>query len=235
MLFEVLLYSFLSGITVFIGALSSYYFEQNVHNQILKDKIIHFLVAFGTGIMLSAIAFVLIPKGMENLDILTSSSVFISGAIAFYFLDSYIQKSNTNISQVLAMLLDFIPESIALGALFVYDHEVGILLALFIGLQNLPESFNSYIDLRRSRFSIKSSLVLLFFLSFIGVIFSSLGYFFLDDKIEVTSGLMLFASGGILYLIFQDIAPSIKTKNSRFIAMGVNLGFVIGMFGEALI
>jgi len=235
MLFEVLLYSFLSGITVFIGALSSYYFEQNVHNQILKDKIIHFLVAFGTGIMLSAIAFVLIPKGMENLDILTSSSVFISGAIAFYFLDSYIQKSNTNISQVLAMLLDFIPESIALGALFVYDHEVGILLALFIGLQNLPESFNSYIDLRRSRFSIKSSLVLLFFLSFIGVIFSSLGYFFLDDKIEITSGLMLFASGGILYLIFQDIAPSIKTKNSRFIAMGVNLGFVIGMFGEALI
>lgn len=235
MLFEVLLYSFLSGITVFIGALSSYYFEQNVHNQILKDKIIHFLVAFGTGIMLSAIAFVLIPKGMENLDILTSSSVFISGAIAFYFLDSYIQKSNTNISQVLAMLLDFIPESIALGALFVYDHEVGILLALFIGLQNLPESFNSYIDLRRSRFSIKSSLILLFFLSFIGVIFSSLGYFFLDDKIEVTSGLMLFASGGILYLIFQDIAPSIKTKNSRFIAMGVNLGFVIGMFGEALI
>jgi len=235
MLFEVILFSFLSGITVFIGALFSYYFEQNVQNKILKDRIIHFLVAFGTGIMLSAIAFVLLPKGMENLDILTSSSIFISGAIAFYFLDSYIQKSNTNISQVLAMLLDFIPESIALGALFVYDHEVGILLALFIGLQNLPESFNSYIDLRRSRFSIKSSLILLFFLSFIGVIFSSLGYFFLDDKIEVTSGLMLFASGGILYLIFQDIAPSIKTKNSRFIAMGVNLGFVIGMFGEALI
>jgi len=46
---------------------------------------------------------------------------------------------------------------------------------------------------------------------------------------------MLFASGGILYLIFQDIAPSLRLKSSRYIAIGVNLGFIIGMMGEALL
>mgnify|MGYP000038246183 FL=1 len=235
MLLEVLIFSFFAGITVFIGGLGSAYFEEHLHNKILKEKIIHFLVAFGTGIMLAAVSFVLIPKGMHNVSLFTSVFVFLLGAITFYYLDAFIEKNSAKIPQVLAMLLDFIPESIALGALFVYDHKVGILLALFIALQNLPESFNSYLELRKSNLSKKKSLVILFALSFIGVIFSSLGYMFLDDKIEITSCLMLFASGGILYLIFQDIAPSLRLKSSRYIAIGVNLGFIIGMMGEALL
>ena len=235
MLFEVILFSFIAGITVFLGGLSSYFFEQTINNRGLKRKIVHFLTAFVTGIMLSAVVFVLIPKGMEGLNIASSVIIFLIGAITFYYLDSFIQKNSAKIPQVLAMLLDFIPESIALGALFVYDHNVGILLAIFIAFQNFPESFNSYIELRNSNFSKYKSLIILFCLSFIGVVFSLFGYYFLKDTYEITSALMIFAAGGILYLIFQDIAPSIRVKNSRFLAMGVNLGFIIGMLSEALV
>jgi ZIP family zinc transporter len=44
---------------------------------------------------------------------------------------------------------------------------------------------------------------------------------------------MLFASGGILYLIFQDIAPSLKYKNNRILAIGVNIGFIVGIYGNS--
>ena len=46
---------------------------------------------------------------------------------------------------------------------------------------------------------------------------------------------MVFASGGILYLIFQDIAPNVKLKRAWIPALVANLGFLIGIIGEKLI
>lgn len=235
MLYQVVLFSLLAGSTVFIGGVISYYFENRVHDKFLKELVLHYLIAFATGIMLSAISFVLIPKGMIDMPILSSVLLFLMGGIAFYFLDIYIQKNRQNIPQVLAMLLDFIPESIALGAVFVYDYKTGILLSIFIALQNLPESFNSYIELKRLKHSSYKALRILFLLSFIGALFSILGYFFLSNDTKITSSLMLFSAGGIMYIIFQDIAPLLQFKKRKTIAFGVNLGFIIGMLGEALI
>ncbi|MCB0493043.1 MAG: hypothetical protein KDC93_11575 [Cyclobacteriaceae bacterium] len=45
------------------------------------------------------------------------------------------------------------------------------------------------------------------------------------------AALMLFSSGGIVYLIFQDIAPMSKMKKSWFPALGASLGFLVGMLG----
>lgn len=235
MLSNIILFSLLSGITVFIGGLISYFFEKSTISEKVKDVFIHFLIAFSTGIMLAAIAFVLIPQGMQNLSIYISVVLFLLGAVSFYFLDNFIQRNNTKVPQIMAMLLDFIPESIALGAMFAYDYKIGMLLAIFIALQNLPEAFNSYIELKASKFSSRKSLLVLFFLSFIGLFFSMIGYFFLDDKIEITALLMVFASGGIMYLIFQDIAPTLKSKRTKLVALGVNFGFIIGMLGEGLL
>lgn len=233
--YEIIIFAFLAGSTVFIGAVFSYFFEKTVLNRKIKIKIVHFLTAFATGIMLSAVSFVLVPKGMHGLNIVYAIFIFLLGALVFYFLDDYIHKNKTSIPQFLSMLLDFIPESIALGAVFVIDYQTGILLAIFIACQNLPEAFTSYIELRASAFSKLKALIMLFILSFAGVIFASLGYFFLQNQPFLTSSLMLFAAGGILYLIFEDIAPSMKLKNSRFITFGVNLGFIVGMLGEALV
>ena len=62
-----------------------------------------------------------------------------------------------------------------------------------------------------------------------------LGHFFLSESPEVTAFLMVFASGGILYLLFQDIIPDSKLKNSWIPSLGATLGFVIGMIGEKII
>ncbi|ADG93788.1 ZIP family metal transporter [Arcobacter nitrofigilis DSM 7299] len=235
MLYEIILFSLLAGSTVFIGGLISYYFESRVHNKELKELIIHYLIAFSTGVMLSAISFVLVPDGMLELPVLLSTSLFILGGLSFFFFDKLIEKNRYKIPQVIAMLLDFIPESIALGAVFVYNHNVGILLSIFIALQNLPESFNSYTELKNLKHSSYKALFILFILSFVGLIFSLLGYVFLDDKILITSSLMLFSAGGIMYIIFQDIAPLLEYKKRKLIAIGVNFGFIIGMLGESII
>ncbi|MCP4264037.1 MAG: divalent cation transporter, partial [Candidatus Brocadiaceae bacterium] len=111
----------------------------------------------------------------------------------------------------------------------------GLLLAIFIGLQNLPESFNSYLDLRKSGYTSGKCLFILFLLSFTGVIAAISGHYLLSNIPKLTASLMLFSSGGILYLIFQDIAPMSKLKNTWFPALGASFGFLVGMIGQKIL
>jgi len=177
MLTQILIFSGFAGSTVFIGGLLANYFNDSINNSPNKDTITHTLMSFGGGIILSALALVLIPKGMEELELLPLILAFISGALLFMFIDIQLSKTGGKTATLLAMLMDFIPESIALGAVFAADINAAILLAVFIGLQNLPEAFNSYRDLVSSGFSSKRTLLILFFLSFIGIAGALLGHF----------------------------------------------------------
>jgi len=234
-IYKIILYSAFSGITVFIGGLLSKFYGGSFKTDNSKTELLHFITAFGGGILVAAIALVLVPRGMEELNLPILMLAFITGALSVFFIDRKLQKSGNTLSQLLAMLLDFIPEAIALGAIFATDPNTGILLAIFIGLQNLPESFNSFQDLKKNGLSDKKSLIILLFLSCSGVIGAIIGFLFLKDLPQITTFLMVFASGGILYLIFQDIAPNVKLKRSWLPALGANLGFLIGMIGEKLI
>ncbi|MBW2237673.1 MAG: divalent cation transporter [Deltaproteobacteria bacterium] len=234
-LFKIILYSFLAGVTVFLGGLLSKYFERYFQDGFVKEEILHTSIAFGGGIIVAAVALVLVPEGMNVLPLAPMAIIFLTGAIIFFFLDRYIEKKGGAISQLLAMLMDFVPEAIALGAVFGTDHNLGLLLAIFIGFQNFPESFNSYLDLRTSGYSSQKCLLILFLLSFSGIIAALLGYYLLSNMPKLTASMMLFSSGGILYLIFQDIAPMSKLKKSWFPALGASFGFLVGMIGQKIL
>jgi len=234
-LFKIILYSSFAGVTVFLGGLLSKYFERYFQDGLVKEEVLHTSIAFGGGIIIAAVAFVLVPEGMNVLPLAPMAILFLTGAVIFFFLDRYIEKKGGTISQLLAMLMDFVPEAIALGAVFATDPNLGLLLAIFIGLQNLPESFNSYLDLRNSGYTSKKCLLILLSLSFSGVLAAILGYYLLGNMPQLTASLMLLSSGGILYLIFQDIAPMSKLKKSWFPALGANFGFLVGMTGQKIL
>jgi ZIP family zinc transporter len=87
----------------------------------------------------------------------------------------------------------------------------------------------------KTHYAIRKSLFILFLLSLSEDISALTGYYLLADRPITESGLMLFSSGGIVYLIFQDIAPTSKLKKSWISALGASLGFMVGMIGvEAL-
>jgi ZIP family zinc transporter len=70
---------------------------------------------------------------------------------------------------------------------------------------------------------------------FSGVLAAISGYYLLSNMPQITASLMLLSSGGILYLIFQDIAPMSKLKKSWIPALGVNFGFLVGMIGQKIL
>jgi len=68
---KIILYSGLSGITVFIGGIIAQLVEKKSSStSLLKKEINHGISAFGGGIIVSALALVLIPKGIEKLAVL---------------------------------------------------------------------------------------------------------------------------------------------------------------------
>jgi ZIP family zinc transporter len=226
---KIILFSFASGITVIVGGFLA---RMNLLPRGEAGReISHSIVAFGAGVIVAAVAFVLTPRAINQLSLLVIVSVFLAGAVVFLLLDRFIARHGGRLAQLIAMSLDYVPEAIALGAVFSYDQQTGLLLALFIGLQNLPESYNAFGDLVRSGFSPNKSLLILLPFSFIGIIAAIIGYSFLSDNESVLSSLMLFSAGGILYLVFQDIAPMIKYKSHRVPAFSAALGFLIGILG----
>ncbi|WP_339926247.1 ZIP family metal transporter [uncultured Cyclobacterium sp.] len=235
MLIKIILFSGFSGITVFIGGLLANYFNHHIKEKAIKYEIIHALMSFGAGIILSALALVLVPQGMEKLELFPLVGTFLIGAILFMFIDWYLAKKGGQVATLLAMMMDFVPESIALGATFAINPKMATLLAVIIGLQNLPEAFNSFRELVQSGFTIRKTLFIFFFLSFSGMIGALIGHFYLSDYPDLTAYLMVFASGGILYLLIQDIIPESKLKNNYLSSLGAIIGFLVGIIGEKII
>ena len=61
------------------------------------------------------------------------------------------------------------------------------------------------------------------------------GYVFLPPHPEITGIVMCAASGGILFLMFQDIAPQVPLKNRLGPPLGAVAGFLLGLAGDLLI
>jgi len=232
-LIAIVLLTLLAGLAMPLGAVLAN--RKFIINALLESEFKHFIIAFGGGTLISAVALVLVPEGSHNLSISASVLCLAAGALLFMWLDILQYKCKTSASQLLAMLADFIPESLALGATFSVNHEMGVLLAFLIAMQNLPEGFNAFDELKKTSTYTSSKIILLFTLfSFLGPICGVIGFIWLVDSPLVLSGIMLFASGGILYSVFQDIAPQVPLKNHFFPPMGAVCGFLLGLVGYML-
>lgn len=207
---------------------------EHIRQDWLEKEFRHSVLAFGAGALLSAVALVLVPEGIKHQTVVPAAFWFVAGGFGFMLLDMLLKKINTPASQLAAMLADFIPESIALGAAFSADPQTAILLAGIIALQNLPEGFNAYRELHKAADSSWRLIGRFAAMALLGPLAGCAGYFFLQEQQQIVSAIMLFAAGGILYSVFQDMAPQVKLERHWAPPMGAVLGFMLGVAGFML-
>lgn len=231
---EVIVLTTLAGSTIPIGGFLAKI--ERIHPRWLEEEFRHSIIAFGGGVLLAAVALVLVPVGIEELNPLTAAAAILIGGVCFMIIDRILATHQNSASQLIAMLLDFVPESLALGATFANGGSVGMLLAILIGLQNLPEGFNAYRELRSS-VTMKKHLILPGFclLVLLGPLAGLIGFYLLSRVPQMVGLTMLFAAGGILYLTFQDIAPQAKLARRWAPALGAVLGFVFGLIAQMVV
>ncbi len=231
---EALLFSLLAGAMIPLGGILAQ--RENIRPNWLEQEFRHSVIAFGGGVLLAAIAFVLVPGGTADLPAWASMAAMGAGGIAFARLDLWIAQRLGKAGQLVAMLADFLPEAVALGALFATGSEAAPLLALMIGLQNLPEGFNAYRELAAAgHYGPRRVLTVFLACAALGPLAALAGLVWLATAPAVTGALMLFAAGGLLYLIFQDIAPQTPLDRRWAPPLGAVAGFMAGLLGHLLI
>ncbi|MFV8816777.1 ZIP family metal transporter [Haliea sp. E17] len=231
---QITLLTLFAGIAMPIGAAIAG--AEHIRPRWLENEVRHSVIAFGGGALLAAIALVLVPEGIRNLPPLWIVLCFMGGGVCFMLLDAHLAARGTPASQLMAMLSDYIPEALALGATFVVFRDAGILLACIIALQNLPEGFNACRELTASTHYRTSHVVGAFTLmTLLGPAAGLTGYFLLSGFPQLVSGISLFAAGGILYVVFQDIAPQSTLKKHWAPPLGAVAGFLLGILGKIFI
>lgn len=226
-----LLFTFVAGACIPLGGwLASL---ERIRPQWLENEFRHFVMAFGGGVLLAAVTLVLLPQGVAMVAQPWKVVVLLwLGGAAFFVLERQLGQKKQDAPQLMAMLLDFIPESLALGGIFIADASAGPLLAVLIGLQNLPEGFNAYREMLSKGQRSERVLRLMVWLVPLGPLMGWLGWSLFAPHEAVLGGLMLFASGGLLYLIFQDIAPKALLRRHWFPALGAVTGFSVALLGQ---
>lgn len=210
---------------------------EHIRAKWLEQELRHFLIALGGGILLGAVAVALVPEGIASMQgSLLAIPILLLGGLSFFLIERALGLRRREVPQVMGMLLDYVPEAIALGGLVALGSPAAPLLALLVGLQNLPEGFNAFRELHAlKRRSARRTLLIMWSLVAIGPVAGLLGYFFLSGHPTVLGAIMLFASGGILYLIFQDIAPQSRLNRHWAPPLGAVVGFGVALFGDMLI
>ena len=216
------------------GYLASF---EHIRARWLEQELRHFLIALGGGILIGAVALVLVPEGIASMDgSMLAIPIVLAGGLLFFTIERALGLRRREAPQVLGILLDYFPEAVALGGLVALGSPTAPLLALLIGLQNLPEGFNAFRELHALKLrSARRTLLIMWSLVAIGPLAGLIGYFLLSGYPAALGAIMLFAAGGILYLIFQDIAPQSRLRRHWAPPLGAVLGFSLALFGEMLV
>ena len=228
-----LLLALAAGSAIFFGALLAS--REDIRPRWLEAEFQHGVTALGGGALLAAVALVLVPEGMRDQPLATAILTFFAGGLFAMGLDRFFARNTTPASQLAAMLLDFVPETIVIGAIITKNFSQAVMLTLIIFVQNLPESFIAFQEMRQAKGRHPQRMLFWFFLIAVsGPAYVLLGAAALADQPTALAMLMTFCAGGILYLVFNDVAPQVPLKNYFLPPMGALLGFLIGMIGYKL-
>lgn len=228
---EMLVWTGLAGVCIPVGAFLARI--ERIRPAWLDRVFRHFAIAFGGGVLLGAVALVLVPEGSERLaSPLFAIIVLMTGGVAFMLIDRLQAKLRRATPQFVAMAADYLPESLALGGMFAAGVHEAIVLALLIGLQNLPEGFNAWRELATGKFSRATAVLLMLVVASLGPLCGVAGWIWLAEQDAILGVVMLFAAGGILYLTFQDIAPQAHMRRHWEPPLGAVLGFALAVAAD---
>jgi len=231
-LLPVIAYTAFTGITNVVGGILGKI--EHLRRGRFRTEVLHGLVAFGGGTMLAAVALVLLPEGLLGMSGVAAGVLLVVGAILFLLIDEAIDRKGGTASQFVAMVMDFIPGSLALGAAFGTGGALGPVLAVLLSMNNLPQGFNSYKELHEKRWSPARILASISVTIPIGVASGLIGLFFLADHPALLAGLYIFSSGGLLYLMMHDIFPIAHQRKHWWPTMLGVVGFLAGILTETI-
>jgi ZIP family zinc transporter len=215
-------------------------------------RVIGFIMAFGAGVLISAVAFDLVEEAVDGtthdwaafVGIFTGCAVFALGNWRVERMGggdrkdaSGAQGEGDALAIVLGTVLDGIPESLVIGLTIAQGGGIGAAYLTAVFISNLPEAISSTSGLRQSGRSVAWVMRMWVGIALVSAFASLLGYAFFDGASDAVIAFVLtFAAGAILTMLADTMIPEAYDNARRSAAVGVatTLGFAVAFLIHAL-
>jgi ZIP family zinc transporter len=208
----------------------------------IPERVIGFIMAFGAGVLISAVAFDLVEEAVDatNHDWVAFVGIF-AGCVVYAYGNwrveqlggakrkdaSHVHQDEDALGIVLGTVLDGVPESLVIGLTIARGGGIGVAYLVAVFISNLPESISATSGLRRS-WSTARIFRLWIGIALVSGAASLLGYAFFDGTSdEALAFVLTFAAGAILTMLADTMMPEAYEKANKNAAVGVatTLGF----------
>lgn len=225
----------LAGGALFVGALIAWFFA-------VPPRLVASVMAFGAGVLISALAFDLVGESLAEAGIGPTISGFAVGAVAYVGVNLLLDRIDarnkrgsgegpgTGVGIAVGALLDGIPESMVLGLSMLGGQGVSIPILTAVVISNLPEGLSSTAELKASGMRPKFVFSLWGGIALAAAISSLLGYTILADApVEVTGFITALAAGAMLAMIADTMIPDAFRRAHNYTGLLVTLGFLTSL------
>jgi ZIP family zinc transporter len=231
---EAFLYGLIGGAALLLGAAIALIWR-------IPDRLLGAIMAFGSGVLISAVSFELVEEADATTDAGWSIALGLTaGALVFFFGDMAIDRaggaerksSNPTATEqggaaiLLGTVLDGIPESIVIGLGLIAGKGVSVAMVAAVFLSNLPEAIGATSGLRASGWSRTRLFSMWGGVALIAGISSLLGFTLFDGASDELVALVLaFAAGALLTMLVDTMVPEAFALNGPAAGLLTTLGF----------
>jgi zinc transporter, ZIP family len=221
------------GISLILGALAGYYLG-------LSSRLIGLVMAFGAGVLISALAFDLTREAYTRGGGDAVAIGLFAGGLTFFAGDWIIdrrggehrkrsdgrQENGSASAIVLGALLDGIPESAAIGVSLIEGRGVGVAFVVAVFLSNVPESASAASGMRKAGKSARYVMGLWVAVLAVSIVAAALGYAVLGGASdEVVGVVQAFAAGAILVMLADTMMPEAFENSGSLVGLVTLAGF----------
>ena len=207
----------------------------------IQRRVLGLVMAFGAGVLLSAVAFDLVEEAAGIADGGAWVGIGLAlGAITFFAGDALIDRmgganrksakgsdqSQSPLAIVLGIILDGIPESIVIGLTLLSGLGVDAAVVIAVFLSNVPEAVAATTGLRESGWKPRNTIYLWILVMVVSGLSSALGFAIFGNFGGNAVALVdAFAAGAILTMLADTMMPEAYEFAGPQVGLVTTLGF----------
>ena len=208
------------------------------------------VMAFGAGVLISAVAYELVEEAFETSATLDTVAVGLFAGCAVFAIGDWVidrmgggdrkrstgeQAAGSGLAIVLGIVLDGVPEAAVVGLSVLQGAGVSVAVIVAVFLSNLPEAVAATSGLAASGWKRGRIMGLWVVVMAVTGLASLAGYVLLDGASAPTISFTLaFAGGAILTMLADTMMPEAYEHGGKLVGVATTLGFALAFAISAL-